>query len=235
MKVVVISDTHNRHAEIHLPFGDVLVHCGDATGGGTPGEVGAFVTWFEKQDYEHKIMIAGNHDWLFQDDPFLAKTLVDGRDFHYLQDSGIEIQGVKFYGSPWQPWFCDWAFNLKRGPELAAKWAMIPDDTEFLITHGPPKDILDYIPPQNERPGCLDLLQRVAEIKPAVHAFGHIHEGYGYLRVSLPKEIGKAVTGNSNTLFVNASTCTREYVPTNKPIVLQRYDYARERVWDVVP
>ena len=181
MRVVVISDTHNRHDEVHLPSGDVLVHCGDATGRGKPSEVAAFVTWFEAQDFEHKIMIAGNHDFMFQDDPFLAKTLIEGRNFHYLEDLAIKIQDVIFYGTPWQPWFHDWAFNLERGEEIAKMWALIPDDTEFLITHGPPKDILDQTRGL-DHPGCLDLLQRVAEIKPAVHAFGHIHEGYGYAR-----------------------------------------------------
>lgn len=208
MRVVVISDTHNRHNEVYLPFGDVLVHCGDATGRGTPGEVAAFVTWFEVQDYEHKIMIAGNHDFMFENEPFLARSLVDDRNFHYLEDSSVQIQDVLFYGTPWQPWFHDWAFNLERGPEIAKKWAQIPRATEFLITHGPPKNILDRTR-EGDRPGCFDLLERIKDIKPKVHAFGHIHESYGTYY-------------NDYTLFANASICTRDYAPSNEAIILDK-------------
>ena len=128
MKLVFISDTHNRHNDIILPEGDVLIHCGDATGRGRPHEVAAFLSWFEEQhQYKQRIMIAGNHDFMFQEEPYLAKAELVERDIVYLEDGEFEYEGLKFYGSPWQPWFCDWAFNLDRGPDIAAKWAQIPD------------------------------------------------------------------------------------------------------------
>lgn len=214
MRVVVISDTHNRHERLgELPEGDVLVHCGDATGSGHLKEVAKFLEWFAGQPHKYKVLIAGNHDWLFQKDPLVAQSLVMGYkdSIYYLEDSSAMIEGVLFYGSPWQPWFCDWAFNLERGPELAKKWAQIPTKTEFLITHGPPKGILDACN-DGEVVGCWDLLERVKIVVPAIHAFGHIHEGYGsQVRV----ETGR-------TLFVNASICDRSYKPVNLPIELEK-------------
>jgi Icc-related predicted phosphoesterase len=209
MRVVVISDTHNKHAKVELPEGDVLVHCGDATGRGREKEIAKFITWFEAQPHEYKILIAGNHDWLFQKDPLVAQALVMDRGIFYLEDSSVVIDGVLFYGSPWQPWFCDWAFNLERGPEIAKKWAQIPKKTEFLITHGPPKGILDRTC-DGDAVGCWDLLERIKIVEPAVHAFGHIHEGYG--------TAGRLETGR--TLFVNACICDEDYVVTNAPVVL---------------
>lgn len=221
MRVVIISDTHNRHGEIELPKGDVLVHCGDATGRGTFDEVRRFADWLEAQPFQYKVMIAGNHDFLFQKDPNLAKSLLAFRGIHYLMDDCATIEGVLFYGSPWQPWFYDWAFNLERGPEIAKKWAKIPDETEFLITHGPPKSILDQTR-TGERVGCDDLWRRVLKVRPAVHAFGHIHEAYGVERL---------IPDITSTIFVNASICTLEYVPKNKPIVVAKYNHG----WNYVP
>lgn len=214
MRVVVISDTHNRHDEVDLPTGDVLVHCGDATGRGRPHEVMRFLEWFENQPFAQKIMIAGNHDFMFEDDRNLARAETNNRNLVYLEDEVFLYDGVKFYGTPWQPWFHDWAFNLERGPEIARVWNRIPDDTEFLITHGPPKGILDETR-EGDGVGCYDLLQRVKEIRPAVHAFGHIHEGYG---------IGHMIPDVTSTIFLNASTCTRDYVPSNKPLVVEKTD-----------
>lgn len=208
-RVVVISDTHNRHDEVSLPGGDILIHCGDATGRGRPGEVEKFLAWFDKQPYVYKIMIAGNHDFMFQTNPLdIGKGLLNYPNTIYLQDSSIICFGIKFYGSPWQPWFHDWAFNAVRGEEIAAIWDNIPPDTDFLITHGPPMGILDRTQ-EGDRVGCEDLWRRIKKIKPRVHAFGHIHEAYGTYY-------------NEHTLFANASICTLNYVPSNKPIVFDR-------------
>ena len=118
------------------------------------------------------------------------------------------IDGVKFYGSPWQPWFYDWAFKFERGPEIRAKWDLIPEDTDVLITHGPLFGIGD-LTAHGDQAGCHDLLEVVEKIKPAIHIFGHIHEGYG-------------VTSNGVTTFINASICDHLYQPVNPPIV---YEY----------
>lgn len=207
-RIVVISDTHNRHNDIKLPEGDILVHCGDATGRGKPREIKEFLDWFDSRPFTYKIMIAGNHDFLFENHAMLAREALSqyaGRLF-YLQDSSVMCYGIKFYGTPWQPEFCNWAFNLPRGEELAKKWDMIPPDTDFLITHGPPHGTLDRCS-NGDRVGCSDLRACVEKIKPKVHVFGHIHESYGWWY-------------NEYTIFANASICNERYVPVNKPYVI---------------
>jgi Icc-related predicted phosphoesterase len=126
---------------------------------------------------------------------------------YYLLDEELELEGLKFYGSPYQPEFCNWAFNLPRGPQLARKWAKIPDDTDVLITHGPPGGILDRVA-GGELVGCNDLRKRVKEINPKLHVFGHIHEAYGW-------------HWEDKTIFVNAANCDLGYNPINKPVVVE--------------
>ena len=208
MRLVCISDTHNTQKAMRLPEGDVLIHAGDATGQGLSLEVQRFLAWFESQPHPHKILIAGNHDWLFQRHPDMATQLLAAHPgITYLQDSGVEIEGVRFWGSPWQPWFCDWAFNLPRkGQALREVWNKIPLDTDALITHGPPHGVLDQVH-SGEHLGCEELKIRLSAVKPRVHVFGHIHDSYGVAR-------SKATT------FINASTCTEEYRALNRPIVV---------------
>jgi Icc-related predicted phosphoesterase len=203
MRIVCISDTHNR--EITVPDGDLVIHAGDATMGGTLDEIAGFNAWFSTLPHKHKIFIAGNHDWLFETQPATARKLLDS-DIIYLQDSGVNIEGFAIYGSPWQPRFYDWAFNLNRGREMAEKWELIPAQTDILITHGPPSGILD-LTMQDDHAGCEELIKKVSEIAPRVHIFGHIHEGYGILE-------------RSGTRFVNASNCDERYRLVNAPIVL---------------
>ena len=132
-------------------------------------------------------------------------------DCVYLEDESLTIEDpefsrpIKFYGSPWQPEFCNWAFNTPRH-EMYIHWEKIPSDTDILITHGGPEEILD-INNQGEVCGCASLRHYVDNIKPLIHVFGHIHEGYGVLT-------------RNGTTFVNASTCTRLNIPLNKPIVI---------------
>ncbi len=206
MKIVAISDTHSYHREVTIPDGDVLVFAGDLSrGAGTPQEIKDFNTWLGELPHKHKIMIPGNHDFPFQTMPSMAPYLITKADL--LIDQEIVIDGVKFYGSPWQPWFHDWAYNLDRGEPLREKWAKIPDDTDVLITHGPPHGILDVVRRGGMNVGCEDLAKRVVEIAPKVHIFGHIHESYGQL------DFG-------GTLYVNASICTLWHEPTNPPVII---------------
>ena len=146
-KIVCLSDTHNCNELINVPDGDVLIHAGDATGRGTIDEIIAFNKWFANLPHRHKIFVAGNHDWLFETNNRYARSLLDS-SIYYLQDSSVEVQGLKIYGSPWQPRFFDWAFNLMRGAELAEKWKLAPNELDVLITHGPPFGILDEVPRQ---------------------------------------------------------------------------------------
>lgn len=180
------------------------MHAGDATMMGRPGEIAAFDRWLGTLPHKHKIFVAGNHDWLFQLDPAKARSLITNA--LYLEDAEAVVEGLRIWGSPWQPMFMDWAFNLPRGPRLAQKWALVPAGIDILITHGPPWGILDRVL-HGEKVGCADLLRELARIRPKLHLFGHIHEGYGR-------------DARDDTVFVNASICTADYRPTQPPIVI---------------
>jgi len=206
LKIVCLSDTHNCNESITVPDGDILIHSGDATINGTVDEVRNFNRWFSGLPHRHKIFVAGNHDWLFERDRTLAERLLSS-EIIYLQDSAVEIEGLKIYGSPWQPRFFDWAFNLNRGAEMAAKWKMIPDGLDILITHGPPSGILDRTP-SGDLAGCEELRKKIERALPKVHIFGHIHCGYG-----VKDELG--------IKFINASNCDESYFPSNPPITFQ--------------
>jgi Icc-related predicted phosphoesterase len=214
MKIVCLSDTHNCNEQIRVPDGDVLIHSGDATVRGTPAETEDFLRWFSSLPHKHKIFVAGNHDWLYETNNRLARILTANFKIKYLQDSFAEIEGLKIYGSPWQPRFFDWAFNLNRGAEIAEKWKLIPPDADVLITHGPPFGILDEVPKRywTENAGCEELRKRIEEIaafgKLKLHVFGHIHCGYGQ-------------TEKFGVRFVNASNCDEQYEPTQPPIVIE--------------
>ena len=203
IRLVLISDTHGFH-DIVVPDGDVLIHAGDGCKRGTLDEAREWAAFVSRQPHPHKLVIAGNHDRCFEGQFDEARSLFDGTEF--LHDSGCERSGVAFWGSPWQPWFLNWAFNLPRGPELAEKWALIPVATDVLVTHGPPIGILDRTF-TGEAVGCEELRLAIRRVRPRVHVFGHIHEGYGTELVD-------------GTLFVNASICTLSYRPTNPAIVV---------------
>lgn len=216
MEITFISDTHSRHTDItkDLPGGDLLLHSGDFMNSGVKqNEMFSFCDWFNKLDeYDSKIFIAGNHDILFEQSPTFVKGALSGYKWiDYLQDEEIIVNDVKIYGSPWQPEFYNWAFNLpRRGPGLSSRWENIPNDTDILITHGPPQGILDISgPPYSQGDlGCELLRVRVDELKPKIHLFGHIHGSYGY----------KFING---THFINASVLNEQYEYKNKPLTVK--------------
>ena len=217
MKLVCLSDTHNRHDRIRVPDGDILIHAGDATMHGTPEEIVPFAAWFSALPHPHKVFVAGNHDFLFEREPEAARDLL--RNVIYLEDSAVEIGGLRIWGSPWQPWFFDWAFNLRRGAPIRAKWDLIPEATDVLVTHGPPHGIRDRVGKalprvmagmigQGPHAGCEELREAVFRLRPRLHVFGHIHEGYG-------RESQDGIT------FVNAANCNRSYRAANPPVVVE--------------
>jgi len=201
--IVAISDTHGMHRDLEIPDGDVLVHAGDLTSHGQLEQVAAFDDFLGALPHPHKVLIAGNHDFCFEREPEASRALITNAT--YLQDEEATVGSLRFYGSPWQPWFFDFAFNLQRGPELAAKWDLIPQGIDVLITHGPPLGHGDRVA-SGKQEGCADLLQAVRRIRPGLHLFGHIHEAYG-------------ISGEGPTTFINASTCTLRYRPENPPMV----------------
>jgi predicted phosphodiesterase len=204
MRIVCLSDTHDLHRDLDVPEGDLLLHAGDSTMLGTPQQIESFDAWLATQPHRHKVVIAGNHDWGFQRTPARARGLL--RHATYLEDEAVTVDGLRIWGSPWQPWFYDWAFNLQRGAEIAAKWALIPAGIDVLVTHGPPLGILDRTS-RGDEAGCADLLAAVQRVRPRLHVFGHIHEAYGTVL-------------RDGTRFVNASNCTERYRPVQKPIVV---------------
>lgn len=205
MKITLISDTHNRHHKINLLGGDMLIHAGDATEMGTDREIYRFLDWFVDQPYEYKILIAGNHDFGFESDEFVAKIREEYPEIIYLQDELVEIEGLKIYGSPWQPEFGGWAFNLPRdGEELKRNWDLIPEKVDFLITHGPPFGRGDMLEDGREVGDQL-LIEAITLKKPAVNVFGHIHAGRGLYE-------------GVDTVFMNASVVNERYLVVHEPI-----------------
>jgi Icc-related predicted phosphoesterase len=209
----MLSDTHGRHRQIQLPGGDMLIHSGDATSYGALAETISFLDWLGSQDYSYRIFVPGNHDRIFETDLPFMKEECKKRGIILLVDSGIEIEGIKIYGSPVTPWFHDWAFNRHRGEPIKRHWDLIPEDTDILITHGPAHGILDYVPRPNgvmEHCGCADLLAKIYETKIKLHVFGHIHYASGV----------KYADGRT---FVNAANLNEAYTLQNgsKRIVIE--------------
>lgn len=216
MKITCISDTHNQHTHIPpdwLEGGDVLVHAGDISGRGSLREIEDFLAWFNELPYKHKIMIAGNHDFWFEKvSTFAVNEMLAEKypNIVYLNDSGVEIDGVKFWGSPVQPWFYDWAFN-RMGTDICRHWDMIPLDTDVLIVHGGPKHIgsLNITARDRNDVGCPYLYEKLSELKQLkLFVQGHIHEGRG------------TYTFADKQLFVNASLLNLQYELVNKPFVI---------------
>ena len=207
MKIVVISDTHNLHNKITVPDGDLLIHCGDFSGRGSVKEVTTFNSFLGTLPHAKKIVIPGNHDFLFESNPGLAKTLLSNAVV--LIDEEVCINGVRIFGSPWTPEFGDWAF-MKSRSSLMYFWDRLPENIDILVTHGPPHGILDTISNYDraERVGCQFLGHKVKKMKPKYHLFGHIHEGYGKTEID-------------GITYVNASICDERYRPVNPAITIE--------------
>lgn len=217
MKIVAISDTHEKHEQIVLPVGDVLIHCGDSTNRGSIDKFKEFATWMSNQSFKHKVLIFGNHEIGFSKNPKRDDALNICKELGLilLQDSGAEIDGIKFFGQPWQPWYHNWEFNVPRGEEIAEKWKLIPNDVNVLITHGPPKNILDLVDNtwgdyHKGHEGCEDLLNRIENLSDLkLHAFGHLHFQ------------GGNQTTIENKIFANAAICDDYHNPIHAPLEIE--------------
>lgn len=210
MIVDCISDLHGFKPK--LEGGDLLIVAGDCTARDIIPQWKEFFTWLDDQEYERIVFIAGNHDGSLQISGFVDDCLAGTCRIDYLCDSSAQVEDFKIWGAPWTPEFCGWHFMLPRGEELKKKWGLIPDDTDILITHGPPWGVLDKVCNHmsgKEQQGCVDLRAAVERVRPKLHVFGHIHEGYGQI---LYKHEGE------NTICVNASIMDRYYQPVNNTI-----------------
>lgn len=177
-RIVAIADTHLYHDDLPaLPDGDILIHAGDLLQRGDLDELERGFEWLERLPHQHKILVAGNHDVCFEKTPERARAMIP-EGIIYLQDEETTLLGLRIYGSPWQPAYNEWGFNLPRGEQLAEKWALIPSGIDILVTHGPPKGYGDreFVP---GRGGCEDLLAALDRVRPRLHLYGHIHHAGG--------------------------------------------------------
>ena len=206
-----------------IPEGDILIHAGDGTHRGRESEMIQFHHELikHKRDSRYKkgfkeiIIVPGNHDWAWQRErpKYMAmyhdiQVLIND-EFHYYDEESNKV--IKFWGSPVTPPSGHWAF-MESDRSRKELWEYIPEDTDVVITHGPPKYILDEVPKWNgeiENTGCPSLHNRMLEVKPKYHVFGHIHEGYGQF------------INKDGTTFVNPSIMDERYEPVNKPIVIE--------------
>lgn len=175
MTLVCLSDTHGLHQDLLIPDGDVLIHAGDCTDGGTKRETISFLNWFASQPHPHKIIVPGNHDFFFEKDG-VSEIIPAG--IEVLIDRRLEIGGIHFWGSPYIPAEGNWAFSKERGVDIRKHWKLIPSETDVLITHTPPYGILDEIR-SGLKLGCEELTRILKFVEPSYHLFGHIHHAAG--------------------------------------------------------
>lgn len=219
IKIVCISDTHTQLVHVDVPDGDALIHAGDALNRGTEEEFTQFIQDYKELPHKHKIYVPGNHDRYIERNESEALELFNKNNIHCLIDSGIEIEGINFWGSPVTPRFGNWAWNRDSDHQghslepdeyfydpIQPHWDLIPSTVDILITHGPPIGILDMSVYNGALCGCPRLLKKIKEVKPKYHVFGHIHF-YG----GQTKQEGE-------TIFINASVCNEQYRPVNQII-----------------
>jgi Icc-related predicted phosphoesterase len=178
LRVVCISDTHGFHHHLNLPPGDILIHAGDLLPDENQAEALADLNdWLGTLPYKHRVVIAGNHDLLFASNPAQARKLLTNAV--YLENSGVELLGLKFWGCPVTPVIKEMAFAVDRGAASRTYWDEVPAGTDVLITHGPPFHVLDTNGPVSSHLGCSEITRAVLRVKPRLHVFGHVHGGYG--------------------------------------------------------
>jgi len=220
MKCVCVADTHGIHIEkicnktrtLHIEDeGDVFIHAGDFCNTGEIIDVIRFNEWLVTDKifarFKYVLVVPGNHDVVFEQAFDFACNYLDDR-VTILLDKEIIIDKIKFYGSPWQLPFNNWAFNLPE-IDLKEKFNKIPKDTNVLITHSPPLGTLDRTQTKPDL-GSKSLADKIDEIRPQFHVFGHIHEGYG-----------KYYYKTDNITYLNVSLLNELYDLKNKPICFE--------------
>jgi len=208
MKLYCISDTHTFHRQLQLPNNiDVLIHAGDVSNVKdvyrNEAEVLDFIEWYGNLPISYKIMIAGNHDGSIER-KLVTREFIESKGIIYLEHESVEIEGFKIFGSPYSPTFFDWYF-MKARDKLSRYWDEIPEDTDILITHTPPKGILDLSYDRDgklEYCGCSALMKKVMKVQPKFHIFGHIHDCEGVRNQGIRSFQG------CQTIFINASCVT---------------------------
>jgi Icc-related predicted phosphoesterase len=201
VRLVLVSDTHGHHHNLEVPDGDILIFAGDYAfehhGQAEMSALIDFFSWLDGQPHKHKVMIAGNHDFAFEKSLSVVKMVMPP-SIIYLEGGEETVEGLKIWGGPWTPRFFDWAFNVDRGEAIKRYWDCIPDDTDILVTHGPPYGLLDDTP-LSGHVGCKELRDAVKRVNPKLHVYGHIHRWGG---------IGIQV---NDTTYMNASVVDETY------------------------
>jgi predicted phosphohydrolase len=205
LTIVCISDTHELHRELDVPDGDILIHAGDFTMfSKRAAAILDFNDWLGKLPHRWKILIPGNHEFFLESDLSRRRLISNAT---VLINEGIEIAGLKIWGSPVTPLYGG-AFGLSSPTDRVRLYAKIPDGLDILVTHGPPSGILDRSPGALHPAGCPQLLEAVTRLKPKLHVFGHIHGAHG-------------MVCTEDTLFVNAALLGPDGDLSASPIVLR--------------
>jgi Icc-related predicted phosphoesterase len=172
------------HGRITIPKCDLLIHSGDACGGGTVQEMASFANWFSSLDQAtHKIYVPGNHDLAVENSYDICRGMFRGPNMHVLVNQGCQIEGMNFWGTPYTPEFCGWGFQGDDGgsprfPSLKQIYGMIPDNTDVLICHGPPRGVRDETY-DGDSVGSQFMRDRLANLRIKLYVCGHIHYSYG--------------------------------------------------------
>jgi Icc-related predicted phosphoesterase len=218
MKIVAISDTHCKWNKLVIPECDILISAGDYSFLGEPHVVKNFHKWLNKQPAKHKISVQGNHEKQVESNFAFSKQIAEEAclGVHFIDEGLVEVEGLKIWCTAITPFFRNWAWNRYSGEDIQKHWDRIPEGIDILVSHGPPFGILDGVERFNgkmcefeiEHCGCPQLLNKVLEIKPRYHIYGHIHEGHG-------------TCSRDGITFVNASICDGQYRPVHDITIVE--------------
>lgn len=205
MKILFFSDTHGEHEQLKTFASDksknlknfIAIHGGDITENGTEFETLDFLQWFARLPCLYKIFIAGNHDFFLESCSSKELKKIIPPNLIYLNNNSVIVNGYRFWGSAYSPYFLGMAFNKHRGDELKNVWKKIPLETDVLITHTPPFGILD------NGYGCEDLKTKIEKVNPRLHLFGHIHEQKGMIKEGATTYVNAALANNKNLMDIN--------------------------------
>jgi len=203
-RIVACSDTHTKHRDLQIPEGDVFIFAGDFE---IRNNLDLFEMseWLKELPHKNVVAIFGNHDFT-ENYPKENMKQMFGR-VHLLFNESITVDGFKIWGSPYSPYFNNWAW-MQPDNMLAEIWASIPLETEILITHCPPFGILDQVLPRDDSQGSRTLKDRVKDVHPYLHLFGHIHEGFGQYT-------------DGKTDYYNCSVLDEQYKLTNPITIIE--------------
>ncbi|CAL5991941.1 Calcineurin-like_phosphoesterase [Hexamita inflata] len=209
INISIISDTHGKHDQItkYLPGGDILFCAGDVcTSKRSNMGINDFLDWATSLNYQHVILIGGNHDYPLEKDIYARQLLSRYKNVIYLNDEQVTVNvnniELKIFGSPHSPPAGNDAFFMSDLVQIKHRFRNF-DHPDVVLTHSPPYRVLDKNC-LNSHMGCRILRQLVDEQKPKLHIFGHTHEAAG-------------AADSEFTHFFNAAVVNGQFVVANKP------------------